>query len=62
MKVRVYLSRRGYRTENRYGFVESEVDRAWWLCVLGEYRDLRRQGALQSSARALIKFTLEATK
>ncbi len=65
MKVRVYLLRRTTRVispAKRSLYVERDVNPVVWRNVLGTYRDLRREGASQPHARAIVKFALEATK
>jgi hypothetical protein len=63
VKVRVYLVRRRSRViapASRSLYVERDVNPVVWRAVLGTYRDLRREGASQPHARAIVKFALEA--
>ena len=65
MKTRVYLVRsasRRVRGRGRTTSVVADVEWRYWVNVLGVYRDARRDGATQATARALIYFTLRAVE
>jgi hypothetical protein len=50
------------RGRGRTTSVVADVEWRYWVNVLGVYRDARRDGATQATARALIYFTLRAVE
>ena len=63
MKTRVHLVRSASRrTSVRTTSVVVDVEWRNWVNVLGVYREARRDGATQATARALVYFTLRAVE
>ena len=64
MKTRVHLVRSASRRTCSVRTTSVVVDVEWryWVNVLGVYREARRDGATQATARALVYFTLRAVE